>query len=249
MQKNIVSICNKKQFIHFIIGACVVFSCIASLLLFIHPLHSQSDGDIIVTEIMYSNGNGNGGDWVEVMNTSGSAITMTSLKLVIGTTENGTTENTIAVHGSTPATLAAGDLAVIVKVGDATAFTTAYSSYLQTKIYTGSALSLPSKNNTTVEIKKSDNTTLDSIVYDTSAYARRSGISLHRSLGEVFLPAPATPGIVQINPVTKTRAADAGVSVLVTVTGGTDGGNRHFINSGDTINITVLQQTAHQHQW
>ena len=82
--------------------------CVASFTFFILPLYTQSAGDLVITEIMYNTDSN--GDWIEVMNTSGSAITMTDIQVQVGSTTGD-----VAAHGSTPETLAENNIAVIIR--------------------------------------------------------------------------------------------------------------------------------------
>lgn len=203
-----------------------------SLFFFVSPIHTQSTGDILITEIMYSTEIS--GDWIEIMNVSDSAVTMTGLTLQIG---DGTAE-TIAVHSSTPADLAAGGVAVIVK--DAATFTTMHSDS-SIKIYTSAAINLPAENNTEIVLKK-ESTNIDTVIYNNNEFARRDGVSLHKTLGNVFLPAPTTPGFVAINPVSGEVPVVTGVSVSAHIADGTNGGDVEFVGTGDVITLYIIAQ-------
>ena len=227
----------KKSLFHFV-SICALFGFIISLLFFMQPLHTQSAGDLVITEIMYNTASN--GDWIEVMNTSGSTVTMTDIKIQI----NEGAEGTIAVHDQTSATLAANDIAVIVR--NTATFTAAHSTYSTDKIYTSATLDLPSRNNTIVTLKKSNGTEIDRVVYNINELARRSGVSLHKTLGNVFTPAPATPGLVAINPVSDQSPNIVGISVATSVTDGTDKGDTVFVDENDVITLYVLEQDGAQ---
>ena len=209
----------------------VVFPlCIFSLLFFILPLHTQNVSDIMVTEIMHSEN-----DWVEVMNTTDSSITMTDLFVQV---DDGTL-GSVTVHGSTPATLAAGKVAVIVS--DASAFTSAYGDYSVDNIYVSTSLSLPDSR-ATLKLKEGSDE-IESAEYVSSNFSKLKGVSLHRTLGGVFLPAPVTPGLVAINPVSGYMPVMVGVSVSTNVTGGTEKDDRVFVSAGDVVTLHVLAQS------
>ena len=213
-----------------------LFLCVASFTFFILPLYTQSAGDLVITEIMYNTDSD--GDWIEVMNASGSAITMTDIQVQVGSVTGN-----VAVHESTPETLAASDVAVIVK--DASTFITAHSTYPSTKIYTVGSLDLPNKNGTTIILKKGS-VRIDRVVYNINELAKRAGMSLHKTLGDVLIPAPATPGSIAINPVNDRSEDIVGISVATNVTGGKDGGDRVFVDTGDVITVYVLEQEGMQ---
>ena len=172
------------------------------------------------------------------MNTSDSAITMTDIQLEVGSVSGD-----IAVHGSTPETLAANDVAVIVN--NAEEFSKAHSNYPSAEIYTADNLDLPNRNNTTITLKK-ENTRINRVVYNINELAKRAGISLHKTLGNVLIPAPATPGSIAINPVNDRSEDVSGISVATSVTNSKDGGDRVFVDTGDVITIYVLEQEGTQ---
>ena len=208
---------------------CFIFS----LPFFILPLYTQSVGDLVVTEIMHV-----GDDWIEIMNTTGSAITMTDLSVQVDDSAAGS----ITVHGTTSADLAAGKIAVVVS--NASTFVTAHNNYPADNIYVSSALRLPSSG-ATVKLKNATND-VASVTYSTSNFSKLSGVSLHRTLGDVFLPAPVTPGSVAINPVTGFMPIMVGVSVSTSVTGGEDADDRVFVDAGDVVTLYVLSQDSVQ---
>ena len=237
-EHGVVSKMKTKKSLFYFVSVCSLFGFIISLLLFIQPLHTQSAGDLMITEIMYNTISDS--DWIEVMNTSRSLITMTDIQIQI----NGGTERTTAVHDQTSATLAANDIAVIVR--DAAAFAAAHNTYPTNKIYTNTALNLPSRNNSTITLKKSDGTEIDSVIYNINELARRRGVSLHKTLGNVFTPAPATPGLVAINPVSDQSPNIVGISIATSVTDGTDKGDTVFVDEDDVITLYVLEQDGAQ---
>ena len=226
----------KKSLFRFI-RIFLLLVCVASFTFFILPLYTQSAGDLVITEIMYNTDTS--GDWIEVLNASDSAITMTDIQLEVGSVSGD-----IAVHGSTPETLAANDVAVIVN--NETEFSKAHSNYPSAEIYTAGNLDLPNRNNTMV-ILKNDGVRIDRVVYNINELAKRAGMSLHKTLGDVLIPAPATPGSIAINPVNDRSEDIVGISVATSVTtGGKDGGDRVFVDTGDVITVYVLEQEGMQ---
>lgn len=222
-----------KRLIFRCFGVAVLFFFFSSLFFFLLPLYTQSVGDVLITEIVYNTGESD--DWIEVMNASTSAVTMTDLKVQVDTA----TAAAVAVHGSTPATLAAGSVAVIVK--DATKFLGVHTGYSPDAVYTSTALDLPAANNTKIALKKND-VDIDAVTYNTNEFARRTGVSLHKTLGNVFLPAPETPGSVAVNPVTGDVPVMVGVSVSTSVAGGRSSGGVEFVGVGDVVSLYVLAQ-------
>ena len=220
----------------FIISALVFASFVSA-----QVVYAQSAGDVVITEVMYEPLSG--GDWVEVYNAGSASVTMTGLKIAVGNTEY-----TISTNGSTTASLAVGDTAVVA--ADPSGFTTAYS-YGTTHLYkaagaSNAVFSLPAVSNTTVKVKKNA-TDIDSITYSRDSLAERTGSSLHKTLGNIFVPAPATPKELASNPVTDTAARQVGSSVSTGITGGTKVAGddaRIYLGQGDTITLTVLDQKS-----
>ena len=149
-------------------------------------LHAQqqngtiSEGAVKITEIMYEPIVG--GDWVEILNISDSSVTITDLKVHIGTAGG----IAIVVDGSTQSALGAGKTAIIAK--NATGFKSAYSGY-DGPLYSSSGVELPAADNIKVALKQST-TEIDAVTYYRDGLAESTGASLHITLGDVRVPAP-----------------------------------------------------------
>ena len=113
-------------------------------------------------------------------------------------------------------------------------------------LYVASSLVLP-KGGGTITLKKST-ANINSVTYPQHALAYRTGASLHKTLGNVFRPAPATPGEIAINPITKRPASPnaSSVSTEVTAAGGGAGDDDEtiYLAENDTITIRVLDQRS-----
>ena len=206
---------------------------------------AQSAGDVVITEIQYEPIAG--GDWVEVYNTSSAAVDMTGLKLLVGTTEYAT----VTAEGTSGNSLGAGKVAIIA--ADPSAFSAAYSGYgsgtttkqLYKIVGTSNAtFSLPAETGTVVKLQKGS-TEIDNVSYSRNSLAEGTGASLHKTLGNILVPAPVTPGSLSANPITNTALRQIASSVSTSVTGGQkiagDDVNL-YLGTGDTITLTALDQ-------
>lgn len=120
------------------------------LVLFSLPLaQAQSLGDIEMTEIKYGAQDG----WIEIINTSSSAVTIAGLKIAV----DAGAQESITVYDTTPASLASGAIAVIS--ANPSDFQDTYPAY-KGPIYTTPTLVLPEQNGTSVEIFAANGTTL-----------------------------------------------------------------------------------------
>ncbi len=142
-----------------------------------------ASANVVITEIMYDpSGADTDREWVEVTNTSSSAVDVTGYKFFQGNVNHGLT----VLTGS--ATLAAGASAVVAQ--DQTKFMTDFPSFSGTLFRASFSL-----NNTgeTIALKDASLATLDSVTYASSMGASSDGNTLQRS-GTTFVAAVPTPG-------------------------------------------------------
>lgn len=216
---------------------------ITILFIIARPVYAQSAEDVVITEIMYSPLKG--GDWIEIYNTSASSVDITGLKVTVGTTEY-----VVAVHDSnTAASLAAGAVAVIA--GNSTAFIEHYA--YTTPLYkisgpNASSFDLTGASANTVTLKKNADE-IDRVTYGGNELTDATGASLHVTLGNIFTPAPATPGEIAINPVTEQVVRTVGSSVSTSVGRGSgevvkDSDDSVYLGIGNTVTLYVLDQRS-----
>ena len=198
--------------------------------------HAQNAGDMEITEVMYHPKSG--GEWIEVVNISAAAINMTTLKVGVGSAA----KQSITVDGTTPASLPAGGIAVIAK--NTTTFKAAYSGY-SGNLYS-SAFSLPDTNGTEVALYDSAGTVkVHTVTYNTDPRTNGTGSSLHVGLNGLIIPGPATPGALEVNPITQSYAQfSGGVAVASSITGSTDATGFVFLDAADVITLQVLHPEA-----
>ena len=233
---------NPKHIIGSVLYPILLIITAAAMSPFIIPFtHAQSVNDqntidMEITEVMYNPLNG--GEWIEIINNSSSAVDITTLKVGVA----GGTKQAIVVDGTTTATLAAGAVAVIVNTTDAAAFKTAYT-YSSKPLYT-TTLSLPETNGTAVALYTSSDTKIHTVTYNADARTNGTGMSLHVALDATLTPAPATPGAIVINPVGEHTVTAPTVSVASSVENGTENGNLVFLDDGDIITLRVFHTNA-----
>ena len=175
-------------------------------------------------------------EWLEIRNNTAAAIDIATLKLKVN---NGSVLALTADSGNSGASLASGAVAIIAK--DGVAFKKAHSGYTGL-LYTASfSLPVPGDGVTsTITLYEANGTTLVStfsFVHDVRAGG--AGISLHVGADSVTVVAPETPGAIAVNPM-EAYAPVSSFLVSSVVSGGTATDRYHFVQTGNTISLTLL---------
>ena len=156
--------------------------------------------DVIITEIMYDpEGNDNGREWVEIMNDGSVAVDMQHFQFFEANTQHRIKESVGSMR------LEPGAVAVIVQ--DSAHFKNDFQQY-QGAIFL-SSFSLRQQGGQG-ELLGMYNTAADrmehQVTYTPDERSSGTGASLHLTLGDTQVPAPATPGAIAINPIPETVA-------------------------------------------
>ena len=159
--------------------------------------------EIIITEIMYDPpGADKGNEWVEIMNDSNATLDVQDFRFFEADTKH------LIKEGSGSMTMAPGETAVIAQ--DSALFKDVYKTY-QGSIFL-SSFSLRQQKGVGEALgiySTADDQIISKITYTPDDRAAGTGASLHLTLGGTQVPAPATPGVIAINPIPAQDQQDA----------------------------------------
>lgn len=160
--------------------------------------------EILITEIMYDpEGSDTGREWVEIMNDGNTSVSLQEYRFLEADTRHHIKEGVGGV------VLEAGAVAVIVQ--DSAQFKNEFKQY-QGQVFL-SSFSLRQKGGVG-EMIGVYNAAADrmehEVAYVPNERTNGTGASLHLTLGDTQVPAPATPGEIAINPI----IAQSSVSVV-----------------------------------
>ena len=170
------------------------------LLLFAVPILATRTvyADVIITEIMYDpEGGDSGREWVEIMNDGSVAVDMQHFRFFEADTRHRIKESVGSMQ------LEPGAVAVIVQ--DSAYFKNDFQQYHGAIFLSSFSLRQQGEQG---ELLGMYNTAADrmehQVTYAPDERTGGTGASLHLTLGNTQVPAPATPGTIAINPIPET---------------------------------------------
>ena len=212
---------------------CVAWLALAACLFTPAPwaLQAQSAALIQVSEILYAPRDS--GEWLEIVNIGSRSVDLDDLSIMVTSGESVGVFD-VSPYESTQATLVPG--ASVVIAVDPLAFSGAYPTY-DGPLFR-SPLMLPDAGLPTVSLLIRGSG-VHEITYAPDRRANGTGVSLHTS-GDGLVVAPATPGEIARNPLESYQAQPPGISLVTSVTGGSDADDSVFLGEGDTITLRVF---------
>ena len=173
------------------------FVFVNSILIFTWTI-SVANAQVSISEIMYDpiSKDDKGYEWIEVINVSGESVDLTGFRFI---------ENDVKhfIKAKGEKILSPGEAVVIVQ--DYDKFLEDFPDY-DGKIFR-SVFSLQQKNNAGESLslyKTSDKVVIETIHYSPKSIANGTGASIHIDVDGSQISAPATPGIIAINPIVLT---------------------------------------------